>query len=548
MSDTNAPRWELLPHDPERFFELPDEYDLGDLKRSYNRLVRRFKPEKSPAEFQRIRAAYEDLEGALRYRVSLRVPSRRDPATPDRTSHRAEEPSVPSDATTSSAPPAELAPHETYARLRDQSSKSPGDYLTLALLSDVVHPSPVTDESFFDWLLAGLSAFPSDASMMSVVRQYLAEIRQPQEIVAVLLRAVDVLPPTHVRYLTEPAWDRLLYEAPFDEFRDCLDRCSARRGWALDHGQVAFSIHILRVAIWKADQEFLDSLVGQIEDHYFGLDHYAQQEFETLMVLRQYVEHRHEFIARGRCCFRIDRAIQDWCVLSEPAGDLSVLDCQYYLSGHFRALCDEFPAEASAPKVAIDVWEWIIADVLLRLNEAPPTDGDELTNHVQTFLIRQSARRSRTMRRTLGNLVWLAAVALLLAFPMVGILFVIRSFIHFYHQRWSVGFIDWLYALGMLVCGGIGALSVGVAAEWLGRFSYPDMRYELSTLFRVVPISVSEMADAIARLEGVEYGEGVEQKIEGTRALADSLREDTALRLFTLSQICLRAADPESPC
>ena len=63
----DAPDWGLLPSNPIPFFGLEPGFDRTALKRSYNRLIRRFKPEKHPAEFQRIRAAYEELEHALRY-------------------------------------------------------------------------------------------------------------------------------------------------------------------------------------------------------------------------------------------------------------------------------------------------------------------------------------------------------------------------------------------------------------------------------------------------------------------------------------------------
>ncbi len=63
----DEPRWDLLPHDPVRFFALADGFNRNDLKRAYNRLLRRFKPEKAPEEFQRIRAAFEELDENLRY-------------------------------------------------------------------------------------------------------------------------------------------------------------------------------------------------------------------------------------------------------------------------------------------------------------------------------------------------------------------------------------------------------------------------------------------------------------------------------------------------
>src|SRR6185436_13154599 len=68
MTDSpGEPDWSLLPHDPVRFFGLAEGFDRRELKRSYNQLIRRFKPEKHPQEFQRIRAAYEQLDSGIRY-------------------------------------------------------------------------------------------------------------------------------------------------------------------------------------------------------------------------------------------------------------------------------------------------------------------------------------------------------------------------------------------------------------------------------------------------------------------------------------------------
>jgi hypothetical protein len=68
MSDaTREPDWSRLPHDPAGFFGLGTGFDRRELKRSYNALLRRYKPEKFPQEFQRIRAAYEQLEASMRY-------------------------------------------------------------------------------------------------------------------------------------------------------------------------------------------------------------------------------------------------------------------------------------------------------------------------------------------------------------------------------------------------------------------------------------------------------------------------------------------------
>ncbi len=59
------PLWRFLPYAPERFFKLEKGFSRVDLKRAYNHWIRRFKPEQHPAEFQRIREAYQRLERRL---------------------------------------------------------------------------------------------------------------------------------------------------------------------------------------------------------------------------------------------------------------------------------------------------------------------------------------------------------------------------------------------------------------------------------------------------------------------------------------------------
>lgn len=66
MSEGGEPRWELLPDNPVGFFELAGAFDRKTLKRRYTDLIRRFKPEKHPSEFQQIRSAFEALDARLR--------------------------------------------------------------------------------------------------------------------------------------------------------------------------------------------------------------------------------------------------------------------------------------------------------------------------------------------------------------------------------------------------------------------------------------------------------------------------------------------------
>ena len=229
--DEQEPDWGLLPHDPEAFFDLDEGFDLRTLKRSYNRLLRRYKPEKFPDEFQRIRAAYEDLSDALRYNVPSQRQQRRSDETPpaetaspaDSAAQHEEVP--PNDAHADALPPespevdrpaeaqpqpqrarpeveinplaaATTAPEQTYEHLRSRANKSAEDYVYLALLSDVVHQrEAVAGEGFADWIFTGLKRFKHDWGLTQLLREYLDESHSLDELAKLLQKSVAVLPP-----------------------------------------------------------------------------------------------------------------------------------------------------------------------------------------------------------------------------------------------------------------------------------------------------------------------------------------------------------------
>jgi len=441
-------------------------------------------------------------------------------------------------------PPAtEDAPHDAYARLKYLEPKSPDDYVTLALLADVVHPHIVQGqpESFLDWLFAGLADHPRNWSLTSLLRQYMAEEHDVDKIPALLLRVVDALPHDRFQYVTEQAWDRLLREASFEEFRDCLDHCAARLGRAVDRTQLVFYVHILKFALWKADAEFLAEIFATLEDNYHQLDRYSQGEFEMLAELRDYVAHREAFIARGPCCSRIDQAMRDWCTLSEAAGDLSVLDCQYFINGRGKRLCDEFPDAESELSFVLVPWDHIVSDVLERLGDPPAVDLNELAAHARDYLVRHSRRLSRSLRNNAGTLGMLTGFALFIVVVVATISFIVRAGMCFYNFSWGYGLLDLLFAILTFAIGAAAAFALLVQTRKHTTLKYHEVRHDLVALFRVAAVPTANMAALLERYEGAKYGD--DDKVRGTEIITSGLRRDAALQIFSLAQICLRAAD-----
>jgi hypothetical protein len=566
MTEPSNPRWELLPHDPEPFFELSGEYDLRDLKRKYNRLIRRFKPEKFPDEFKRIRAAYESLSDALRYNL----PTRR--VEPSALSGLAEEVAASLARTESDDPtltesthvsraadPAEplheriatVSPQDLYAELKAQlqHEQPPTRYFHLAVLSDVVvEPGSAEsdNESFLGWILAGIEQHPGDWGLTCLLREYLSQDLSTEEIAELLPRIVQVTPPDRFRYATERAWDFLLRNAPFEVFRGCFEQCAARLDTSVDDSQLIFYLHVLKPALWKADDDWLREIVATLEDYFHQLDSWAQDEYELIVSLVEYRAERDEFIKLGPCCQRIDRAMCDWCLLSESEGDFSVLDCHYFLSTRGHGLLDELTDPEAEFLHVVLPWERIVEDVEDRLGEPLPPTVSELEERTREFMVRVMRRSERTLRYYIGlSLLLTALVIALFALVTCGALAVRMCMKVFAEGAWLSALLDALLAVVALVGGLGGALVMFIKAKRCTAVRYAEMRRELIKLLRVAPLRLYELSRHILAREDEKFGDN--DSIDDTDVIVRGMLNDPAMQFFSLAQVSLNAATVDSP-
>jgi hypothetical protein len=561
MSEHGDPRWELLPHDPEGFFGLEGDYDLRDLKRSYNQWIRRFKPEKFPEEFQRIRTAYEALSNSFRFQVppagSLPVPA---PPAPRPASERPSRPTGRSYGT-SAYPEADLAPKPTvppkealkqksprdlYEELRCKSSKSPEDYVALAFLADVIGSKGSGARPFFEWLLAGLMEYPGDWGLVELVRAFLLQPHPPAELARLLSQTVHVIAPERFQYATELAWDRLLSEGAPEHFSESLRECGDVLGRALGMWQVMFYVHVLRKATWKADPGDIAAMREVIDDHFHSLDRWVQREFELTSLILDYLPTREAFVARGPACQRIDQAVRDWCLLPEQQADARILDCFYFLSQRGSHLLSEFPDPREPASAILLLWERIAEDVLERQEQPPPLDPGLLGRHTRDFMIRVHRRQKRTVEHFKGLWAIVGAMALaLVTLITAGSLFV-RMFVKFISEgRILSGLLDGFLSLVVFVVGIVVAFILVLMCRKWSKLKYEHARGELIKLLRVAALPVDEVAQVIEAQEGEKFGPDNDEKIDDTELIANPLRSDLALSLFATAQVALRAALPE---
>ena len=351
------PDWDKLPHNPEAFFGLSGDYDRKELKRRYNRLLRQFKPEKHPDEFRRIRSAYEQLDNRLRYGAPLsRLQPEQERYTwniPD----GAGRPDSPDGDPSDKAEPRQVArpapkplherlktesPEAIFAEVKAVADKQPYHFYALAVLSDGLEQS--VPQGFVKWILRGLKSFPHDVALLQLLRSYIRHI-PPDEQVAGLLTAVSqVIRDERFYSLTEPLWDRLLQQAPFSRFRAVLARCEEN---VVDYQvirKLTFYIHILKRAMWSADDDWTDEKFDFLEQHYQEIPGVLDYDVEVLLHLREYQRLRGEFRSGHPLRALVDKTIETCCTSDDVDADRAFLDCQVRLTAAGRDVLDAFPA------------------------------------------------------------------------------------------------------------------------------------------------------------------------------------------------------------
>ena len=368
-----SPNWSLLPRDAERFFGLEEGFDRKTLKRAYNALIRVYKPEKFPDEFQKIRAAYEQLDNQLRYGHSI---TRSVQSIAD--AHQWEDAGVANSDATDSGPAADQAgrpreltvreklktqnPIEVYKWLKAVENKGPYEYFALAALSDVIKNEPTL---YLKWLLTGLKSHSHDPGLMQLLRDFLLRNHSDESLVSMLVTTSQVVNSDRYYYLTEKVWLGLLDRLEFAKFKVVLERCEANLNIHRNDSQMVFYCELMKGCVLVADEKWLEAkfhlLQSASTDQFSGL-HFDLDLLDALKAYRRFYQtHR-----SCPVCQRIHAAIKNYFMLDERQGDAAVIECQSYFADNAQSLLDAFPWGEENYSPMLMLWAYINHDVTQR--------------------------------------------------------------------------------------------------------------------------------------------------------------------------------------
>jgi len=305
---TDEPDWDLLRDDPCRFFGLDEaDFDRTDLKRAYNSWLRRYKPERAPEEFQRLRAAYETLDEELRYGSSLTrrsVPESR-PVEPEPTAFDV------------AAELRERSAGEVLADLGQRAGTSARAHVQCALLAEEL----AVDDSLA--LLRSLADAARATGGDRLIANWLHEacrdelsIEEAQKAVRILSDLVDEMPrgsvidPAWFDRATEPLWTRLIAELEFADFLELFDATSTRRRDASGFAHAVLLFRLVRRGLFRADEDWIDAQFVELEHIYHQLPGWYRDELDVFFWLDRYRADRADFLNGDPARDAVDRCVQ----------------------------------------------------------------------------------------------------------------------------------------------------------------------------------------------------------------------------------------------
>lgn len=555
MSSLDQPDWNLLPANPEAFFSLPGEYDLRDLKRSYNALIRKFKPEKYPAEFQKIRAAFEMLNDALRYDEPPRPIDNMNLLTdwdnpgetlPPLEPEESDKPEIvtssePAGSRQSRMPSPEFPyprtlkerlttepPEKLYHELDAKPDKSPYEFYIMALLSDLVED---VGRTFPNWLLEGLKEYPSDPVLFELLREYLALDEIPENLAGLLEAISRVVRSDRFYYLTERGWDKLLKNASFMLFRETLSECEANLlDYCIEH-KLVFYLHILRPAIMKADIAWIDEAFSQI-----GLPaqmpYWIEEELDFLEYLVDYRQNRRRFLFGGHLRSVIDHAIIEYFWKGELEGTKRFLELQMELVATQEEILSEFTSVTEELGVVHIIWNHISEEILMGLDEDLASEDPELFKQKTQELACRLVEEGITPENERADIIFKIVLSNVL---LLNVFIILYSMTFWGEKLW----LD-ILQLAILVLLDPFAVYFGYRLWEQTTFNYSRFwwRLEIMRFYQTARYPLLDVAQELKHLNGKEIGK---TKLLGLDKIAAITRIDLGLWFYTTAQRLLTA-------
>lgn len=400
-----APNWNLLPNNPLAFFGLNANFDRKDLKRAYGALIKQFRPETHPAEFQKIREAYEILENQNRYGVEQAMMSKYSSAWQATLSSETTANSKSSDVVAEVLNDFDTAiqdPTATYRRLKSKPN-SPQDYFLLATLSDLIEPAD--SQMYLKWILTGVKAHPRDPGLLRLLAEYLSAFATPEIAFSTLITLSKLVHGDEYFQVTERLWLRLLDHVPFETWAKALNKCEGNLRFRSIRPKLAFLIVAIRRSLYLAPTTWISDKRRILEQHGSEIPSSMDDEIEQLNSIIEYYQNCRQQLKSRPIFSSIDKLIETYCRFDFDEARPRIAALCDEIARNSNALAESFPTYAEdSDSNTLMLVSWIAYNIAVESGlEYPNTEQRRIEELADAAVIDISSTIN-TLGKRLGRL------------------------------------------------------------------------------------------------------------------------------------------------
>ncbi|PCJ60915.1 MAG: hypothetical protein COA79_07595 [Planctomycetota bacterium] len=391
------------------FFNLPDGFNKKDLKRSYNKYIKYFKPEKFPEEFQKIRKAYEEAIAFLRDGPLHNIPSDdSEDAILNDYSELSDEFGYDDIMEAANEKESEFRENisierekilalldtkpidEIYDSLKKNAHK-PTHYYHLAIISDVIG----NDEGFVYWILKGIKRFGFDSENLGeILNEFVKKMKGENNWKNLILTFSDQCPASLFYQILSDMLSDFGHTLPMDEYIQFLEDCEASLDFNDDYlsDKCYFYLKVIIEFSLKGDFAWLENKFNYIDQNQDLLSEPAFEYFELISSLFAYREIVSLFstqIRNNDLSDSISKCIDSFCTRDGIEMDKTFLSTLTVIEESGKDLIKfvPFDVEHSYMELLFHIFFFIASNQSARLPfeedpEIKETIGEEIANVV----------------------------------------------------------------------------------------------------------------------------------------------------------------------
>ena len=462
--------WSHLPHSPELFFGCDDSSSRRDLKRAYNKILKKFKPEQFPDEFKKIRKAFEDLDARISYglkstSVFLDFSESEDEGQEslDIVLNAEEEelkdleiqdPFGDKDERLYEDLQVLFKKNANIRELLEQQKfkgvKSSTDVVLEALIKEVENKS----FSVLDSIIEAYSSERGNSHLKSFLFHFLRTKTLKKDIDECLEKMAFNVDASDFFYLTELLWFRLADEKGIEHCCTKITELENKIGYIPPESLSVFYLHFCTRYIFDLEEKFLVEKMDLIEDCSSEFYWREDNEANFLTLLYDYRESLESFLTSCPTRQKLHKIIETWCKTEESLKHRAFINEAVNLD--LKSILDRVGYGDSSTQACSEVIESICSEIKEGSWEEDIYEENEKNNKVRIFMLKIEEDTDQSSLGTLNTFTICTVLVFHLSVVLVPSIYGYNYLWNQFSENLQLSFWRFLILAGIII--GIGAL------------------------------------------------------------------------------------------